>query len=330
MSTTIVLVSLMCMCCIFAVCFGMVVFRKKICAKMPKFPILCKLGSTGGATGSPPANTNSSPTNTAPATGSMPQASDLASDSMKWGGTLPKVGAKIGNVMQTYYSRDNNTPAGTNTSASGELMIPYVSCALPFSFFTEKSGGPYGYGDWFELDSLRGQQLPNGKKHTGFLQAVTYCGDFDDFTYCIKDHNGKKYSSIDVYIGPFKGSGQKCDGKGSTTGPAGSGLTFTGVKYWGKNPPKGKAITNYGLKEEIPGVLCNDVVGACMATTDLSREVCAAEVARVGPSNKFNRMSQGQVKDKCFHYIPQFDDQAYGWCFSANKASKSGKKNGGL
>jgi hypothetical protein len=325
MSDTLVISLMMCMCYVFAVCFGMVVFRKKICEKIPKFPILCKIGSKGGSSN----NNNNNPA-PGPATGSMPQASDLASDSMKWGGTLPKVGSRVGNVMQTFYSRDNNTPAGTNTSASGELMIPYVSCALPFSFFTKKSGGPYDYGDWFEIDSLRGKKLPNGKTHTGFLKAVTYCGDFNDYTYCIKDHNGKKYSSIDVYIGPFKTSGQKCDGKGTTTGPAGSGLTFTGVKYWGKNPPKDKALTSYGLPETVPGLVCNDVVGACMATTGLSREVCAAEVARVGPSNKVNRMAQGPVQQACFAYIPQFDDEAYGWCFSAQNASGEGKKNGGL
>jgi hypothetical protein len=312
------------MCYVFAVCFGMVVFRKKICAKFPKFPLLCKM--TGGG-GSGPANNNNN--NTAPATGSMPQASDLAPDSMKWGGSLPQAGDTVGNVIQTWYSRDNNTPSGTNTSASGTLMTPYVSCALPFSCFTEKSGGPYGYGDWFELDSIKGKKLPNGKTHTGFLQAVTYCGDLNDYTYCIKDHNGKKYSSIDVYIGPFKGSGQKCDGKGTTTGPAGSGLTFTGVKYWGKKPPKGKAITTYGLAETIPGVVCNDVVGACVATTGLAREVCAAEVARIGPDSK-ERMTQGAVKDSCYHYVPQFNDEAYGWCFSAAGATKEGKKNGGL
>ena len=269
-------------------------------------------GSTGtaGASNSPPAPT-----------GGGPDASVLASDSMKWGGARPAAGGSVGSVIQTFFTSDNNTPASTNTSASGKLMEPYVSCALPFSFLVEKGGGPFKYGDWLHLKRLEGK-LVNGKKHTGWVRIDTYCGDLGDYSYCLKDFNGKKYASVDLFIGPFKKSGQVCNGKGSTTGPAGSGLEFTQVKFG--PPPTGKGVATYGLAAR-GTALCNDVVSACVETTGLAKEVCAAEV-RKGQA----RMSEGTVKDHCFHFIPQYDEQAYGWCFSAQGATKQAKKNGGL
>lgn len=273
--------------------------------------------------GSSTTSTSSTTTTTTSTTtgGGLPDASSLASDSMKWGGTRPASGAAVGSVIMTFFSSDNNTPASTNTSASGKQLEPYVSCAVPFSFMKEKGGGPFSYGDWLYLKFLEGR-LVNGKRHTGWVRIDTYCGDLGDYGYCLKDFNGKKYSSVDVFIGPYKKSGQVCNGKGSTSGPAGSGMEFTQVKFG--PPPAGKGITTYGLVSR-GDALCNDAVSACVETTGLSRAICHAEVAK-GQA----RMSEGIVKDKCFHWIPQYDDEAYGWCFSAQGATKKAKKNGGL
>lgn len=315
MSTTIVIVSLMCMCSVFAVCFGMVVFRKKICGKIPKFPLLCK--AAGGGSG--PANNNS-----APATGSMPQASDLAADSMKWGGTRPKPGEKVGNVVVTIFSAQSNTPGCTNTSASGRLLEAYVSIALPFSLLTERQGGPYQYGDWFEIDALKGKKLPNGKTHTGMVRLDTSCGDLGNYAYCLHDQGGKKYSGIDLFIGDFRYSGMKCDGNGTATGPAGNGQTFAAVKFWGPKPPKG-AVKTYGLPSLAKDCVCNDAVSACVQTTGLSREICAADVAKGQV-----RRPEKVITDRCFFWMPQYDKEAEGWCHSANGATKQSKPNGGL
>ena len=308
---------LMLMMCGMAMCCCFMLAAAIIVAKMGK-----KGSGSGGSSATTPTTTTTTTTN-ASSSGNQPDATTLASDSMKWGGTKPAAGTKLGNVVVTYYSFQSNTPACTNTSASGKLLEAYVSIALPFSYLTDRQGGPYQYGDWFELESLKGKRLPNGKIHTGLVRLDTTCGDLGNYSYCLHQQGSGKYSGVDLYLGDFRTSGMVCDGKGTATGPAGNGLTFTGIKYVGPNP-KG-AVTSYGLPSRATDCLCNDAVTACMQQTKLSRQICAADVAK-GQVRRPDKV----VTDRCFAWMPQYDDTAHGWCFSAQGATKKAKKNGGL
>lgn len=272
--------------------------------------------------------TNTSSTAASPSL-SLSDTEGLASDSLKWGPNKGAAGSLAGNAIITTFTFENNTPANANTSASSKPLVPFVSVALPFKFMKEKGGGPFSYGDWLYLKFLDGKRVGIGasaKTHTGWVRLDTYCGDSNRYDYCIKDYNGKKYTKIDLYIGPFKKSGQKCMGDGSTTGPAGKGEEFTEVKYG--PPPTGKGVESYGIPAKGPGK-CNDVVAACVAQSGLTRQACAAAI-RSGGSGGFMLPDGHPVKNACYWYIPQYNDQALGWCSSAVGSSGSGAPNGGL
>ncbi len=335
MSTTIVLVSLMCMCSIFAICFGMIIFRKKICAKVPKFPILCKTGSGGGggSSNSPPAN------NTAPA----PQNANVSymGDAVKPGPSekLVASGKLQGKMIMTFFDFDTTTPANANSSSSGASLIPYVSCAVPFRFLKSKGGGPFEIGDWIKLKFLEGRVMPNKKKHTGWVKITTFCGDSNIDSYCIKTVDGQSspttnaYGSVDLYIGEWKSSGQKCNGDSTAQGPAGNGLQLTEV-YAGP-PPSGQAIESYGGKA-IGSGQCNNVVQACMNKTNLSEEVCRREIKNL-KTERGQPLADGSMTknsptlyNNCYHYLSMHTDQAKGWCNAKFNAPGGPAANGGL
>lgn len=329
MSTAIVLVSLMCMCSVFAVCFGMVVFRTKICAKVPKFPLLCKKTGAGGTNGPP-----------GPAPGPVYNVS-YAGDAVKPGATQTKVAAgKLqGKMIMTFFDFDSNSPANANSSSSGASLVPYVSAAVPFRFLKSKGGGPFEIGDWIKLKFLEGRVMPNKKKHTGWVKILTFCGDANDDSYCIKTKEGQAnpstnaYGSVDLYIGEWKSSGQKCNGDSTTTGPAGTGLELTDV-FIGP-PPKGQAVESYGGKA-IGSAQCNNVVQACMNKANLTEEVCRREIKNL-KTDRGQPVTQGSITihsptlyNNCFHYVPIHTDEAKSWCNPKFNAPGAPAANGGL
>lgn len=323
----------MCMCYVFAVCFGMVVFRKKICEKIPKFPILCKLGNKGGS----PNNTN---TNNNPPAGPNSNVS-YASDAVKPGPTQTLVGAgKVqGKVIMTFFDFDSNSPANANSSSSGASLVPYVSCAVPIRFLKSKGGGPFEIGDWIKLKFLEGRVMPNKKKHTGWVKIQTFCGDAGRDSYCLKTKDGQAsptsnaYGSVDLYIGEWKSSGQKCNGDSTAQGPAGTGLELTDVIIG--PPPKGQAIESYGGRA-IGSGQCNNVVQACMNKSGLTEAVCRQEIKNL-KTEQGQPLAQGSMTknsptlyNNCFHYLPMHTDEAKGWCNSKFNAPGGAAANGGL
>jgi hypothetical protein len=145
----------------------------------------------------------------------------------------------------TWYNFEDNTPCNSVDSSSGRPLIPFVSVALPFRFL-KTHGGQFEYGDRLYVRYLDGKVMPNGVKHTGWVQIDDYCGDNGDDNYCYQTVKGKRYPNVDLWIGSMAASTQRCSG-----GPAGSGQELTEV-YRG-TPPSGKMITSYGGQSKGPG-----------------------------------------------------------------------------
>jgi hypothetical protein len=70
--------------------------------------------------------------------------------------------------------------------------------------------------------------MPNGLKHTGWVQIDDFCGDSGDDSYCFQDVGGTKYPNTDLYIGDFTQSGMSAGADGCS-GPAGDGQVLTEV-----------------------------------------------------------------------------------------------------
>ena len=153
--------------------------------------------------------------------------------------TMVTASNKLGDFVMTWYTFQDNTPCNsTATSSEGRTLIPYVSVAVPSRYLKEK-GGTLNYGDQLFVRFLEGRVMPNGAKHTGWVQVDDYCGDKGDDSYCFQKVDGKKYPNVDLYIGDYTKSGMTCSG-----GPAGSGQEKTEV-YKGPAPTN-KLIKNYG------------------------------------------------------------------------------------
>ncbi len=129
--------------------------------------------------------------------------------------------------MVTWYSFQDNTPVNSAQSASGRELLPYISVAVPFRLLKD-FGGSFNYGDKLYLEFLKGRTMPDGTKHTGWVEIDDYCGDNNDDSYCFQDVGGKKYPNTDLYIGDFTKSGMKAT-SGDCTGPAGNGQELTSV-----------------------------------------------------------------------------------------------------
>ncbi len=141
--------------------------------------------------------------------------------------------------VMTWYSFQDNTPCNSTATSSKRSLTPYVSVAVPFRFMKDK-GGPFSYGDKIYVQYLDGKSMPNGARHTGWVQIDDFCGDGGDDNYCFQTVDGKSYPNVDLYIGDYTRSGMKCD----RTGPAGGGQEVTRVTTG--SPPSGKWVTNYG------------------------------------------------------------------------------------
>jgi len=139
------------------------------------------------------------------------------------GGTTSKT--LLGKYVVTWYSFQDNTPVNSSFSASGRPLYPYISVAVPFRLLKD-FGGKLNYGDKLYIEFLDGRTMPNGKKHTGWVQIDDFCGDSGDDSYCFQSVGGTKYPNTDLYIGDFTKSGM--DSK-ACSGPAGSGGELTNV-----------------------------------------------------------------------------------------------------
>lgn len=151
----------------------------------------------------------------------------------------------------TWYTSNDNTPCCSTATSSGRPLIPYVSVALPFRFLKEK-GGNLDYGDKLFVSFLQNRPMPNGRKHTGWVQIDDFCGDGGNDSYCYQTVKGKKYPNVDLFIGDYKKSGMNC----SENGPAGSGQELTKVKVG--NPSGAEWATDYGGVAFVEGCKCGD------------------------------------------------------------------------
>jgi hypothetical protein len=160
-------------------------------------------------------------------------------DSGSGGGTGTTTMTSIGKHVMTWYSFQDNTPVNSAISASGRPLIPYISVALPFRFL-KGFGGTMNYGDKLYVEFLAGKTMPNGLKHTGWVQIDDYCGDGGSDAYCFQTMGGVSYPNVDLFIGDFTKSGM--DPK-ACTGPAGSGTELTNVS---SGTPGSAWIGSYG------------------------------------------------------------------------------------
>ncbi len=158
----------------------------------------------------------------------------------------------LGKFVLTWYTFQDNTPVNSLFSASGHILVPYVSVAVPFTQLANCNGlkppsgktcGTLKYGDKLFVDFLKDRVMPNGMKHTGWVMVDDFCGDGGDDTYCYQDGgDGKTYPNVDIYIGDFVKSGMKPDANGCG-GPAGDGGQLFNLS---SGTPGALFINNYG------------------------------------------------------------------------------------
>ncbi len=189
-------------------------------------------GSPTDSSGTPPGDTGSGGGDTG--SGGGDTGSGGGSDT---GGTTTKT--LLGKYVVTWYSFQDNTPTNSALSASGRPLYPYISVAVPFRLL-KSFGGKLDYGDKLYIEFLDGRTMPNGMKHTGWVQIDDFCGDSGDDSYCFQSVGGTKYPNTDLYIGDFTKSGM--DPK-ACTGPAGSGGELTNVST---GTPGSAWISDYG------------------------------------------------------------------------------------
>jgi hypothetical protein len=148
-------------------------------------------------------------------------------------GTMPPPAGtkKIAQHVITFYSFQDNTPVNSLFTASGKTLKQFSSVAVPKSELAKLGG--YGAKLW--LAFLAGRTMPNGMKHTGWVQIDDFCGDGADDSYCFQQIDGKgpMYPNVDLYIGDFSKSGfmqippSPDHPMGDCTGPSGSGQDLT-------------------------------------------------------------------------------------------------------
>ena len=172
--------------------------------------------------------------------------------------TMPPAGTtKISPHVITFYSFQDNTPVNSLFTASGRPLKQYSSVAVPRREL-KMGGGKLDFGQKLWLAFLAGRTMPNGTKHTGWVQIDDFCGDAGDDTYCYQKLGSDAackpitdptcYPNVDLYIGDFSKSGfmptppSPDHPMGDCTGPSGSGQDLTDT-YTG-NPATFE--TNYG------------------------------------------------------------------------------------
>lgn len=169
---------------------------------------------------------------------------------------LAAAATPLGDFVMTWYSFQDNTPCNSMAAGSGRPLVPYVSVAVPFRLLKSK-GGKLNYGDTLFVKFLEGRTMPNGTKHTGWVQVDDFCGDGGDDSYCYQTVGGVKYPNVDLYVGDFTKAAIACGG--GRDRPVGTGQEKTQVMAG--TPPPGKFVTNYGGAARGPGK-CGDCTGA--------------------------------------------------------------------
>jgi hypothetical protein len=167
---------------------------------------------------------------------------------------LPPLGRKLGDYVLTWYSFQDNTPCNSTATASGRPLVPFVSVAVPFRLLRSK-GGTLDYGDQLYVKFLDGRIMPNGVRHTGWVQIDDFCGDGGNDSYCFQSVGGKSYPNVDLYVGDYTQAKIPCGG----SGPAGRGQELTEV-FVGP-APAGRLLTGYGGAATGRG-RCGDCAGA--------------------------------------------------------------------
>lgn len=183
-------------------------------------------GGSGGA-GSTMSSTTSSTISTSSSTGGAGGTDSTTSTGTGGNGTCTPTLTSEGQFVITWYSFQDNTPVNSAQSASGRDLVPYLSVAVPFHLLVP-FGGKFNYGDKLYLEFLKDRTMPNGMKHTGWVQIDDFCGDDSDDSYCYQTVGGNSYPNTDLYIGDFTKSGMTAS-SGNCSGPAGSGQELTNV-----------------------------------------------------------------------------------------------------
>jgi hypothetical protein len=207
------------------------------------------MGNTGGSTGGSMGNTGGAGGSTGGAggstggsmgsTGGAGGATGGAGGSM---GNLPPGATKLAKHVLTWYTFQDNTPVNSLFSASGRPLKPFLSVAVPRREL-KANGGTLSYGDKLYVAFLDGKTMPNGMKHTGWVQIDDFCGDGADDSYCYQQITEGKFPNVDLYIGDFTKTGIKASATGDCSGPAGSGQELTDL-YTGN--PGALFKTDYG------------------------------------------------------------------------------------
>jgi hypothetical protein len=195
-------------------------------------------GGSGGAMG-----TGGTPGDASPDTGG--KMADGGGPSVDGGGgTLPPPpgATKLAQHVLTWYTFQDNTPVNSLFSGSGRALKPYVSVAVPRREL-KSGGGTLNYGDKLYVAFLAGRMMPNGSRHTGWVQIDDFCGDAGDDSYCYQTVAQGKFPNVDLYLGDFLKTGMMASPTGDCYGPAGSGTELTDV-YGGD--PRSSFVTDYG------------------------------------------------------------------------------------
>ncbi len=207
-----------------------------------------KGGNKGGSGGADTAGNGGSGNMTS---GDAGDGSGGTSGGTTGGGGAPPGNTALGQYLLTWYSFQDNTPVNSLFSASGHLLIPFVSVAVPFTQLVncagEKTTKPCGtikYGDKLYVPFLKDRVMPNGMKHTGWVVVDDYCGDGHQDDYCYPLFtDGKHYPIVDIYLGDFSKTGMK-PVNGECNGPVGNGEELFDLSAG--TPPSGAFVNNYG------------------------------------------------------------------------------------
>ncbi len=204
--------------------------------------------SSGGSGGTSSGGTSSGGTSSG---GMAGKGGSAGSGGSGGGGSTVPLKA-LGQYVLTWYTFQDNTPVNSLFSASGHILVPYVSVAVPFTRLANCNGmtapkgetcGTLKYGDKLFVDFLKDRVMPNGMKHTGWVMVDDFCGDGGDDSYCFQDPgDGKSYPNVDIYIGDFVKSGMKPDAEGCG-GPAGNGGELFNLS---SGTPGALFLNNYG------------------------------------------------------------------------------------
>ena len=194
-------------------------------------------GSTGGSSGSTGGSSGSTGGSSGSTGGMMGSTGGMMGGTGGMSGEMiaPPAGTKkIAQHVITFYSFQDNTPVNSLFTASGRTLKQFSSVAVPRREL-KANGGTFSYGDKLWLAFLAGRTMPNGTKHTGWVQIDDFCGDGADDSYCYQQIDGKgpMYPNVDLYIGDFSKSGfmpippGPDHPMGDCTGPSGSGQDLT-------------------------------------------------------------------------------------------------------